>query len=232
MRVVTYIRVSSVGQVEGDGPERQIAAIRQFTAKHGLVQHGQFAEAISGTIEGMDRPEFSKLLELIDTRAGTEHPIEAMVVERMDRLARDLMVGELMMRELRKRKVQLFATDQGTLTDMASDGDDPTRVLIRQFMGALAQWEKSSLVKKLTAAKQRIKAQGLRCDGAKPYGQNANERAILQLLINLTDMGTLTATGIARLFNDGGFKTRQGTEWTRQAIEYLQKAHTKKGPTQ
>lgn len=231
MRVLTYIRVSSVGQVDGDGPERQIDAIRKFTATHGLVQQGQFQEVISGTTEGVDRPEFSKLLECIDTRIGTEFPIEAVVIERMDRLARDLMVGELMMRELRRRKVQLFVTDQGALIDVASDGDDPTRTLIRQFMGALAQWEKSSLVKKLALARARARAQG-RCDGAKPYGQNPNERAILQLLINLTDMGTLTPTGIARLFNDGGFRTRQGTEWTRQSIEYLQKAHTKKGPTQ
>jgi DNA invertase Pin-like site-specific DNA recombinase len=223
MNVFPYVRVSGKTQLDGDGPERQRGAIAAFAKTHGLNISNHWEEAISGTLDGMNRPGFQAMLAEIDARKD----IGAVVVERMDRLARDLMVGEVMMAELRRRNVQLFATDQGALVDMAADGADATRVLIRQIMGALAQWEKANLVKKLSAAKARIRASGKRCDGQKPFGKNTTEKNILQLVRSLSESGELTATGIARLLNEGGFKTRTGALWSRQSIEHIQKIVTK-----
>lgn len=224
MNAFSYVRVSGKTQLDGDGPERQRGAIAAFAKTHGLCLGNTWEEAISGMSEGMNRPGFYAMLVEIDARRDTENEVDAVVVECMGRLARDLMVGELMMAELRKRDVQLFATDQGALIDMAADSaDDPTRVLIRQIMGALAQWDKANLVKKLCAAKARIRASGRRCDGQKPFGKNTTEKNILQLVKNLSESGELTATGIARLLNEGGFKTRTGAPWSRQSIEHIRK---------
>jgi DNA invertase Pin-like site-specific DNA recombinase len=47
--------------------------------------------------------------------------------------------------------------------------DTPTAVLVRQVLGAIAQFEKTSLVAKLKAARDRKKAVTGKCGGRKSY---------------------------------------------------------------
>jgi DNA invertase Pin-like site-specific DNA recombinase len=44
-------------------------------------------------------------------------------------------------------------------------------VLVRQVLGAIAQFEKASLVAKLKAARDRKTAQGIKCGGRKSYAE-------------------------------------------------------------
>src|SRR5204863_235004 len=104
------------------------------------------------------------------------------VVERLDRLARDLMVSEFLLKELRIRGIKVFATDQGALIDMANNEGDPTRKLIRQIIAALSEWEKSQLVLKLRVARERKRKQTGRCEGPLPYGSITAERIILDTI--------------------------------------------------
>lgn len=221
MNAFTYIRVSGRGQLEGDGPERQREAIAAFAKNLYVPIAGEyFEQAVSGTVDGLDRPAFSEMMMAIDERKYSNRPVDTVIVERLDRLARDLMISEVILAAFRKRGVTVLAADQGQLIDMASDGGDPTRVLIRQIMGALSQWEKSQLVKKMAAARARIKAKGERCEGNTPYGSRPGEQQVLRFLeIN---HGT-PAARLAELLNEGDFKTRRGTKWTRQSVEWLKK---------
>lgn len=219
MNVFGYLRVSGRGQVEGDGPERQRQAIKSFCETHRLVYASEFfEEGVSGTVEGMERPRFAFMVE--------GNP-EAIIVERMDRLARDLMVQEFLLAECRKRGIKVYSADQGALIDMASDGGDPTRKLIRQILGALAEWEKSQLVMKLRAARQRKKAKTGRCEGGLPYGTIATEARILRFAIDTFD--TIKNYGtVAGMLNDGGFTTKQGKAWTRQNLRPIIVGHNKR----
>src|SRR5688572_16574924 len=134
-----YIRVSGRGQVGGEGPDRQRESCQGFCDAQGIERQGEFFEAgVSGTVEGMDRPEFSAMVEAIQCRRLNGQDIDGIVVERMDRLARDLMVQEVLLKQCRENKIKVFAADRGELVDLASDDGDPTRTLIRQVMGALA----------------------------------------------------------------------------------------------
>jgi len=57
MRAFAYLRVSGRGQVDGDGFDRQLAAIRSYAAVQGIAIARVFREeGVSGTLEGMDRP--------------------------------------------------------------------------------------------------------------------------------------------------------------------------------
>jgi hypothetical protein len=47
--------------------------------------------------------------------------------------------------------------------------DTPTAVLVRQVLGAIAQFEKAALVAKLKAARDRKIAKGIKCGGRKTY---------------------------------------------------------------
>jgi len=49
--------------------------------------------------------------------------------------------------------------------------DTPTAVLVRQVLGAIAQFEKPSLVAKLKASRDRKKAATGKCEGRKSYAE-------------------------------------------------------------
>jgi DNA invertase Pin-like site-specific DNA recombinase len=220
MNIVSYIRVSGKSQIEGNGPERQRDSIAAFCLTHKLVQLGEFFEkGVSGIVEGLDRPAFSEMLEFIGDQKGE---VQAIVVERLDRLSRDLMVGEILLSECRKRGIKVFAADQGQLIDMAENGGDPTRVLIRQIMGALAQWEKTMLVQKLAKARARVKAKTGRCGGVHPYGSFPGEAQLIKWAELSREPGQ-TLQQLADSLNSAGFTTRNGKQWKRQNVHNILK---------
>jgi DNA invertase Pin-like site-specific DNA recombinase len=212
-----YIRVSGKGQVDGDGPERQQDSIKQFCAKHILGPEPQmfFEAGVSGTVEAMDRPKFAEMISAIE--ALPEGSKRCIVVERLDRLARDLMISEFLLAECRKRNIPVYAADQNDLRDMASDGGDPTRVLLRQILGALAQWEKSALVYKLRKARDRKRATTGRCEGPLPFGSQPDEGTTLQIMTSWRVAGKSFAQ-IAQWANEMGLKTRFGGPWNKAKV--------------
>jgi DNA invertase Pin-like site-specific DNA recombinase len=228
VNVVSYLRVSSLGQTDGDGFDRQADVVSKFCSAHSLKSQYCYREKVTGTSDAVDRPEFARMMEYISlTKINPDdEPIGAIVVERMDRLARDLMVSEMLLKAVRECGVQVFSADQGALTDMASDGGDPTRVLVRQLMGAIAQWEKSVLVKKLKLARDRIKASGRHCEGTKPYGHCAAEKPLLDVILNARANGG-NFSEIARLLNSMDARTRSGRQFKPQNVRMIITNHNK-----
>ena len=70
--------------------------------------------------------------------------VRTVIVERADRLARDLMVQEVILAQFVKVGARILTADGVDLTS----SDDPTRRLIRQVLGAEAEVEKNVLVLK------------------------------------------------------------------------------------
>lgn len=220
MRLFSYLRVSSKGQVGGEGPDRQRDTIKAWAGSGNRTLVGEFFEAgVSGTVEGMDRPEFAAMVEAIVCRRINGETIDGIVVERMDRLARDLMVQEVLLKQCRKNKIAVFSADRGDTVDQASDDGDPARVLIRQVMGAVSQFDKSQTVLKLRKAREAIAARtGRPCGGGIPYGSNAQEKVVLQTL-RVFVQPDHTLRQVADLLNREGLKTRRGFSWTEQSAQ-------------
>src|SRR4051812_25401267 len=100
-----YLRVSGKGQVDGDGFPRQLSAIEQYAAGNGLKLKKVFREVgISGAKELENRPALQELLASI---ASTD--VTVVIIEKLDRLARDLMVQETIIGDLRKRGIELVS---------------------------------------------------------------------------------------------------------------------------
>lgn len=224
MKAFGYIRVSGIGQVDGDGPARQEESVTRFCTAQKLEFAGRFVEGgVSGTVEAMDRPQFVEMLETIEKRcdngpAGEEPDGPyCIVVERIDRLARDLMISEVLLGECRKRNIPVYCVDQGVLVDMASDGGDPTRKLLRQLLAALAEWEKSVIVKKLRISRDRMRQREGRCEGRKPYGHTPEEKANKDWIIGQRGLGA-SPVRIARRLNEFGKRTRSGKPWNRFSV--------------
>lgn len=224
MTAFSYIRVSGKSQCDGDGPDRQREKVFLFAKQHGLIPQIQpeptnipeyFEQGISGTVEAFDRPAFVEAMGYIDRNPGEY----CMIVERMDRLARDLMVQELLLSECRKRGIKVYAADQG-LVDVANDEGNPTQTLVRQIMGAIAQWEKSVIVMKLRGARERKKRETGRCEGPKPYGDFPGEKQILEYAVQLKTLGH-PFSHIAGSLNLSGYKTRTGKPWNKARVAHL-----------
>lgn len=194
VRVFTYLRVSTASQVAGDGFPRQREACHKFAESKGWTVMRDFKEQQSGSDEFKERAQLTQAIELCGTATG----VKIIIIERADRLARDLIVSELFFRECRTRAILVYAADSGE--ELVNAESDPTRTLIRQVLGALSQWEKSMLVKKLQAGRRRTKeATGLPCGGRRPYGFRPTEWAGLRMILRLNRSGVSASVIAARM---------------------------------
>lgn len=215
-KAYAYLRVSGKSQVEGDGFARQMKAIRNYICPEWVSVEQPYMlryklvrtfkeEGVSGTNDIANRPALVELLAALEADSS----IEVVIIEKLDRLARDLMIQEAIMADFRKRGVTLISALE---PDLCSD--DPSRKLMRQIFGAFAEYEKTMLVAKLKGARQRKKAATGRCEGIKPYGHNEEEREVLRVMKLQRSEGQ-SYDNIASWLNGEKFRTRagQGARW-------------------
>ena len=102
---VAYLRVSGKSQLDGDGYPRQRLAIGSYAAAAGLEIVREFREkAVAGKTEWDNRPAWMEMMaEMAADGAKT------IVIEALHRLARDLMVQEHIIADLRKRGITLIS---------------------------------------------------------------------------------------------------------------------------
>jgi DNA invertase Pin-like site-specific DNA recombinase len=211
-KAFAYLRVSGKGQVDGDGFPRQLAAIQQYAKTQDLEIVDVYREkAVPGATEWDNRPAWLAMTDRI-----IKNGVRAIIIERLDRLARDLMVQEHIIADLRQRGVKLVSVYE---PDLGSD--DPTRVLMRQIMGAIAQYDKSVIVLKLRHSRQSAKAVKGRCEGQKPYGHHEGEAEILEFIRERGLCRGDSPTAIARMLNDEGCKPRSGKKWHPYAVSRI-----------
>lgn len=216
-KAVSYVRVSGKGQVDGDGPERQRQSIARFAKSAGLMLLEEFSDlGVSGTTELADRPGLAALLDRLESNG-----VRTVVVERADRLARDLMVQEVIVGQFSKIGARILTADGVDLTS----SDDPTRRLIRQVLGAVAEFEKNVIVLKLRAARERKRARGERVEGRKPYPHDDRERAVLARMRQLRRKPAkgrpLSIAAVAAQLNAEGHRNRAGRDWSAQMVHHV-----------
>lgn len=163
-------------------------------------------EGVSGTLDGSQRPAWVEMIGCV-LRNG----VRTVIVEKLDRLARDLMIQEHIIQDLRDRGITLISVAE---PDLCSD--DPTRKLLRQIMGAIAEYDKSMVVLKLRGARQRKRARG-RCEGAKPYGARPGEAGVLERIHAMRASGD-SFQAIAGALNAEGITPRRGARWHPYAV--------------
>lgn len=164
---VAYMRTSSRANTgeDKDSEKRQRAAIAAFAKANGYeIAHEDwfYDAAVSGVDQVAERPGFSAMLNRI---AG--NGVRTILIESPDRFARDLTVQLTGHDFLKSLGVELIPT---TAPDYFVE-DTPTAVLVRQVLGAIAQFEKSSLVAKLKAARDRKRVKSGKVEGRKSHAE-------------------------------------------------------------
>jgi len=214
---VSYRRVSTPKQTDGHGPERQGNIIHEYAKSAGIEIVGDYLEAYTGTES--DRPEFVRMVADLLTNG-----CRTVIVESLDRFARDLIIQSSLLADLKARGITLIAANTGMDVTAALD-DDPMRKALVQVQGVFSELDKSLLVRKLRKAREAKRVATGRCEGAKPYGDREGEKAILDRVRTLRrkprNGKRLSWQGVADQLNSEGFRNRSGRKWTRQNLHQV-----------
>lgn len=217
-RAVSYVRVSGLGQVNGDGLDRQRRTIAEFARRNRLDVVAEFADpGVSGTRELQYREGLSALLERV--RAGDAGVV---LLENASRLARDLLVGEVAIRRLQEFDVRVVTADSGT--DLTVADGDPTRKLVRQLLSAIAEFDKSVTTARLRSARERLRKAGARVEGQKPYGTlpGEGETMLRARVLRRKKRGSrMPLAKVCAQLDAEGHRTRRGGRWTPGALSKI-----------
>jgi DNA invertase Pin-like site-specific DNA recombinase len=157
VKVAGYVRVSTREQAEhGYGLDVQESAVRMWCKAHGhrlVAMHRD--EGISGSNGLESRLGLADALAAVHARKA-----EGVVVPRLDRLARDLVLQETLLGEARRLGGQVFSCSDAEAEFLVDDPADPSRRLIRQILGAVAEYERSMIALRLRAGRRRKAEQG------------------------------------------------------------------------
>jgi DNA invertase Pin-like site-specific DNA recombinase len=163
IKALAYLRTSSKTNVgpDKDSDKRQLAAIHAFAKAAGYEIVDTFYDAAVSGADPVDaRPEFARMLAALLANGA-----RTIIVESPDRFARDL-IQQLLGHDMLKAKgVALIAAS----APQHFTEDTPTATLVRQILGGVAEFEKTTLVAKLKAARERKKAVTGKCGGRKSF---------------------------------------------------------------
>jgi DNA invertase Pin-like site-specific DNA recombinase len=207
-KAFSYLRVSGLGQVSLDGFPRQRETVQKYADANNIEIVEEFRdEGVPGKTELANRPGLASLLARLETNG-----VRMVLVEIPDRLARDAVVSELIIREFQKLKATVISCSGGIDLTAGSD-DNPTAKLVRQILAAVAEFDRCIIVLKTRAARERLRAKNGRCEGRKPFGtKSGNEAATLSLILDYSRSG-MDSVGIAERLNAAGILTRYGKAW-------------------
>ena len=201
-----YLRVSSKGQTDGDGFDRQLAEIQKYTKKHKAEVTTVFKEDVSGTTGEDSRPQFQEMVsDLLKNGCRT------VIVERLDRLAREYRIQESLIIFLASKGINVIsaATEENVTEAMQSD---PMKKALIQMQGVFAELEKSLLVKKLRSARDRKKQATGKCEGRKTFAETNPEllAEVHKLRKKKKGKARLPFAKIAKILNAAGFTNSVG----------------------
>lgn len=211
-KAIGYIRVSTVEQRSGYGLEVQEKAIRDFAKASGIRLADVVGdEAISGTKGEELRPGLAEAL--VRLKLGEA---DLLIVPRIDRLARDLILQETVIRDLRG-----VGRDVISVAEPDIGAEDGQRTLIRQILGAIAEYEGWLIGARLRAGREMKRARGGYAQGRPPYGYRAiggrlepvpDEQAAIRLARRLRRQ-RLSFRQIAVELDENGYRPKNGGEW-------------------
>jgi DNA invertase Pin-like site-specific DNA recombinase len=215
-KVVGYCRVSGDAQAgeTKDGLPRQARAIAAYAKAHKLEVIETHTDAgVSGRTPLAARAGLS-----LAVARAQELGVKVLLIESASRLARDLLVNELLVQAFAAAGVGIVACDSGQ--DLCAD-DSPTRRLVRQLCAAIAEHDRATLTARLRAARDARRQATGRCEGPRPFGQDPARPAEAAALERLRELrrrvpGRRRATlrEIAAIMTAEGHATRSGKAWS------------------
>jgi site-specific DNA recombinase len=209
-KTAAYIRVSTTKQLDGAGPAQQRDSIIAHAVQKGMTVDDWYTDDETGTTE--EREQIQELL-----RQAQRGELKRLVVDRMDRLGREMHVCESLYAAFTKAGCEvvlcnfhLESTPEGTL--------------MRQLLGAMAQYQRAAFLRHTSqCAKAKARRTGTLANGAAPFGYRfdrvagrmviaSDEAAAIRRVFELHWAGRSLRQIMATLHEEG-WRARKGTHF-------------------
>jgi len=171
LKTLGYVRVSTEGQSrDGVSLDMQADKIRSYCELHELDLVGVECDAgVSGKSVAA-RPALQRVLESVRKK---RNGVKAVVVFKLDRLARNTSEALELAQELKKRGVELHSVSEKLDTGGAC-GE-----LFFSLLAAMAQWEGAVISERTASALARKREKGERVSRFAPYGYRFEGTAVV-----------------------------------------------------
>ena len=221
-RAVSYLRVSTGGQVDSTSIDTQREQCRALARAHGLVLVGEYLDAgVSGA--AASRPALDELLA-----AATAGEVEVVLVAKLDRLGRSLLHLLGLIEHLNTLGLRVISASDSI------DTKTPAGRMMLGLLGAFAEFERERLTERsVDGAYRRVLAGGF-VGSSPPFGyrpvpdptgavgvvldidsaQAACIRAMFRLLVRDRVPLTRAITDLNRV----GHRSASGKPWTKNTL--------------
>ena len=152
--------------------------------------------------------------------------VHTVIVEGLDRLARELRIQESLTAYLVSKGITLIsARTEEDITEAYHS--DPMKKALVQMQGVFAELEKSLLVKKLRTAREQKKAETGKCEGRKSIKEVNPEllREIKRLRRKKPGQKQMSFAKIAEELNAQGYATVSGKPFTGTNVQWILRRH-------
>ena len=210
-----YLRTSSASNVgQGkDSEPRQRKAIESYAKAAGFEIVDWFYDAaVKGADPVTERRGFAQMLQAI---AG--NGVRTILCESPDRFARDLIVQLTGHDHLKSLGVTLIpASAPSHFTE-----ETPTAVMVRQILGAVAQFDQATMIAKLKAARDRKRqATGGKVEGRKSHAERDPEMVELARRLYRPDPNKrpISLRKVSAALVERGYVTRSGAAYSASSV--------------
>lgn len=220
-RAVAYCRVSTAGQTGDDkfGIASQMDIIREYCGKNNIeVVNWYIDEGVSGAES--KRPALGRLLE----GEVTNPPVEAVIVAKADRLARDITLYYGFKANLAELGLEIIS-----VTEDWSAQDKLTGMILENFLAMVAQIEKENIRVRMSGGRKQKAKQGGYAGGRAPMGYkvvngrlviNEEEATVVRFIFERKANGCTMLSTVDAL-NKAGLRTRNGKEFVISTVQSI-----------